>query len=384
VAKGLSNLPIGPILIILVGIIVVLYVLKNKNFLKFTTAAPVGGNTATGPHVYQTVGSPASDAPEEKERCGGRSVDMGIPTALDSYEATAIIDYGPADQNCSCGNEFDIKMFGPGHHSGGDCCWWLFCINNDGNGSVTTGGEGPHPTTVKDSTQGVIKASIGSVGGKKIGIKGVTWLNSDGASRHVEGWVDVTGAGTSWEKVVEDDLTSWGNETTATVNEVPKSESQPGEGQIVMFRVDCDQANWVFGEVIEIVPGQRSDGSGTAPSTTTPPATTPPAEEEEEPEEEEPEEQEEEDSGGDDEDNGGDGDSPGTRSQDPTTQRINSCSGLTGETYRSCVNGAAARSDRRRRGNLARRPMYRAMLSAYNYPNPRLLRRRRFRIGNIG
>ena len=171
---------------------------------------------ATGPHVYQTVGSPITDAPEEKTRCGGRSIDMGIPTTLDAYEATALISYAQGD-TCHCGPEFDIKMFGPGHHADTDCCWWLFCINADGQGSVTTGGEGPHPKTDKKSTQDVIPGNetVGSVEGKTIGIKGVTWLNTD-ASRHVEGWVDTTGSGTSWCKVVEDNISRWGKETTAT------------------------------------------------------------------------------------------------------------------------------------------------------------------------
>ena len=62
---------------------------------------------------------------------------MGIPVALDIYEATALVSYAQGD-TCHCRPEFDIKMFGPGHHEDGiDCCWWLFCINADGNGSVT-------------------------------------------------------------------------------------------------------------------------------------------------------------------------------------------------------------------------------------------------------
>jgi hypothetical protein len=40
-----------------------------------------------------------------------------------------------------CGTEFDVKTGGP-NHSGSNCCWRLFCINADGNGGITTGGEG--------------------------------------------------------------------------------------------------------------------------------------------------------------------------------------------------------------------------------------------------
>ena len=58
--------------------------------------------------VCATVGSPITDAPEEKTRCGGRSIDMGSPTTLDAYEATALISYAQGD-TCHFGPEFDIN-----------------------------------------------------------------------------------------------------------------------------------------------------------------------------------------------------------------------------------------------------------------------------------
>ena len=114
---------IGIITIILgiIAIIALVYFFKkNPNFIRNLMGGKIGvaadAVCATGPHVYQTVGSPITDAPEEKTRCGGRSIDMGIPTTLDAYEATALILYAQGD-TYNCRLEFDIKMFGPGHHA---------------------------------------------------------------------------------------------------------------------------------------------------------------------------------------------------------------------------------------------------------------------------
>lgn len=151
------------------------------------------------------------------------------------------------------------------------------------------------------------------------------------------------------------------------------------------LRIDGpDGHQFISRSIVEITPTDNPVGGGTA-LTSIPTrdrdaggGDTTTEEEEDEDEEDEDEDEDDED---DDNNNGGDGDSPGTRSQDSTTQRINSCSGLTGETYRSCVNGAAARSTRRR-GNIARRgPLTRAMISAYS-PNYFKLRKK-IRVGNV-
>ena len=56
--KGLSGLPLGPILVFIVGIIVILYILKNKNLFRFgsVTAGAAIGATVPGPNVYLVVG----------------------------------------------------------------------------------------------------------------------------------------------------------------------------------------------------------------------------------------------------------------------------------------------------------------------------------------
>jgi hypothetical protein len=352
----------------IVGFVVLLTVVKNPNFKKWldsliktgtqqlTPPPPSGGgqqqppppgsggSTATGQHVYAAGSGTCSgtDGSQSIGCSGGQTHSERHDfdsCQLTNYEATAILNYNAS--SCGCGDEFDVKLGGPGH-SDGNCCWWLIAVNNDGSGGITTGGEGPHPDTTKDSKEGVIVDSVGSVDGKKVGLKGVTWDNGNG-TRHFEGWVDVTGSGTSWQKVAEQDLAEWGNnEKTGTI----------ASDQQVEFRCDCDGVSWEAADVIEIQPGVLASGGGT---TTPPPATTPPAEEEDD---------EEEDGGGDG--NGGITPAP------PSTTCPSRCEPLRNSpaSYQACCSGTAGGARSRRRRARAARAMYGNMIDrfgAYNF-----------------
>ena len=56
--KGLAGVPIVPLIMILIGIVVVLYILKNKNLFRFASPVTAGaaiGATVPGPNVYPVV-----------------------------------------------------------------------------------------------------------------------------------------------------------------------------------------------------------------------------------------------------------------------------------------------------------------------------------------
>jgi hypothetical protein len=91
--------------ILIIGAIIAIVGLILPNFLKNLMGGKIGVAVDA---VCATVGSPITDAPEEKTRCGGRSIDMGSPTTLDAYEATALISYAQGD-TCHFGPEFDIN-----------------------------------------------------------------------------------------------------------------------------------------------------------------------------------------------------------------------------------------------------------------------------------
>ena len=56
---GLAGIPIGPLIIFIIGIIAIIVVLRNKNLFRFGSVmagATVGETTVQGPNVYPVVG----------------------------------------------------------------------------------------------------------------------------------------------------------------------------------------------------------------------------------------------------------------------------------------------------------------------------------------
>jgi hypothetical protein len=57
--RGFAGLPVMPLVIIVIGIIAVLIILRNKNLFRFgsvMTGAIVGETTVQGPNIYPIVG----------------------------------------------------------------------------------------------------------------------------------------------------------------------------------------------------------------------------------------------------------------------------------------------------------------------------------------
>lgn len=245
--------------------------IKSANLGGGTTGGGSAGSTAVGKHVYATAaGTCGGNIHTQDIGCsGGSSASQRGDhenCKLFNHEATGILQFGGG---CGCGDEATVKHYGPTHQDG-NCCWALAGIEQ--NGDISFGGEGPHPETVKDDKQGVIKANVGDVTGKKVGIKGVVW-DKGGGTFHQEFWVDVTGTGESWEKVAERDMTEWGHEE--------KTSTPAASDQQVEFRCDCSEAKWEATEVIEIAmpPTPASGGTSTTPAGGTTTTTTEPAEE---------------------------------------------------------------------------------------------------------
>lgn len=255
----------------IIAVVVLLYYAYRKGLFSNLFGGKLGaaaGDTATGWNVYSPVSGSECGGKDGSQTIGCSGNDVWSVRsdhdgcALTNYEATGIMVF-KQNSTCKCGTEFDVKIGGPSHGDG-NCCWWLFCINNDGSGGITTGGEGPHPDTDKDCKNGVLLDTIGDVQGKKIGIKAITWANQDG-TRHFEGWVDPSGSGTSWQIAAQVDSAEWGM-ATGCGGDANKSSSTIPSDQQVEFRCDCDDAQWEKTTVQEIVPNQRADGTTTAPT----------------------------------------------------------------------------------------------------------------------
>jgi hypothetical protein len=227
------------------GALVLDYLSKNVNVLAGTVplASPVtGGGNNCSHTVYPATGRKQvpgdklqhiTYASSHKGTTSRRINADNVP--FSSYEANWYLTLN--GQNCGKGyNQATIKMWGP-THSDSNCCWALLVIDDKGN--LSFGGEGPHPHT---STSQKKIASLGSLTGKSLGLKGIIWPLATGGA-HLEAWVDL---GAGWKKM--------GTWDRATVG-FSKTETKPAANQEVEFRIDCVGVTVKCAQVNEIKPG---------------------------------------------------------------------------------------------------------------------------------
>jgi hypothetical protein len=150
----------------------------------------------------------------------------GIPA--NNIESTVDFDWG------SCSDTMSIKHYGP-DHSDGNCCWLI--MNVDGAGKFFLGGEGPHPTTEKSNL--ATGSSMGSLKGKRVQVKLVTWIDSQ---VHARGY-GFTGG--KWVEYIKWDGASFG---------AKKKASKPASGANTQFRIDCSGINIHSATTAEINP----------------------------------------------------------------------------------------------------------------------------------
>lgn len=124
--KGLAGVPIAPLIIIVIGIIAVLYILKNKNLFRFGSvmAGAAVGATVQGPNVYPVVGDiPRSGAFGTSVANSGTSFrdNVSFPCDKCNREATWFFVSG--------GDDWTVKM---GSYGGGSDIGSLIGFNADG------------------------------------------------------------------------------------------------------------------------------------------------------------------------------------------------------------------------------------------------------------
>jgi hypothetical protein len=167
---------------------------------------PTPGGGAVGGPISQGGGCPSGQncGPCRSQSGGTRCECNGVKAA--AYEATFCGTWS--------GDDMSIKMWGPTHHSGSDCCWCILSVSPDGQFGIRH--EGPHPDTGS-------KSGSTSIGGKPSCIKGVISPGPKGA--HVEGWGLVGG---TWKKAFTYDGPCGLN----------KKSTKPHANQQVSFRCD--------------------------------------------------------------------------------------------------------------------------------------------------
>ena len=166
--KGLAGVPIIPLIVIIIGIVVVLYILKNKNLFKFgtaTTGAAVGA-TIPGPNVYPVVG-PALTSGIIPIRSSGTSFrdNQGFDCSKCARESTWFFVPG--------GSDWTVKM---GSHGEGSDNGSLIGFSADGQRWRC---EEPHMTYHDLSGEGSVQLEAS----QRVGIKGISW-NVSGNTQH--------------------------------------------------------------------------------------------------------------------------------------------------------------------------------------------------------
>ena len=168
---------------------------------KGATPAATGGASAGGcaKTVYTATGKTAEGkgtGAKKRNYASGKPSDTTQEWNVESspfknYEYTTYVNVGKPDHD----DTVSLKFYGP-HHSDGKGAWHMVDVGF-AKGDFSLGHEKPHPKT----TQGEVKGqAIGSIEGKRVGIKGVIYQGPSG--NHIEGWAD-TGAG--WKKMVQGD-----------------------------------------------------------------------------------------------------------------------------------------------------------------------------------
>ena len=222
--------------------------------MKSYAAAPTTGGGGCGDHIYPVAGAAKSGGAGKNQGIHYHStgkaavshrVDIQGWGGKANLEGTVWLTM-PA--TCSDGgkNGVDIKFYGPNHQPGA-CC---YCLGSMGvSGSTKFGGEGPHPTTNSNMKAG---ASVGAVGGKKVGFKHIIWKT--GSTIHQEIWTNTTG---KWVKAGEFNRSTCGN---------VKTSATPAGNAEVEFRSDCANVVYHCTEVVPITPPAGGVGPATKPA----------------------------------------------------------------------------------------------------------------------
>lgn len=192
--KGLAEIPIGPLIIFLIGIVAVIFILKNKHLLSFGPIATAGaavGATVQGPNVYPVVGDiPRSGGFGTSVANDGTSFrdNVSFPCDKCARETTWFFTPGaPGEGDMDC----TIKM---GSHGGGSDNGSLIGFSADGQRWRC---EGPHMTYHDLSGEGSVQLEAS----QRVGIKGISW-NVSGNTQHHEIWLNADTRASEMEETV--------------------------------------------------------------------------------------------------------------------------------------------------------------------------------------
>lgn len=137
------------------------------------------------------------------------------------------------------GSHIGLKMGGPNHSGGRECCWWDGGLRRNGTSYLEI--EYPHPTNKNTK---MLKSM-----GRKIdaGLLGVRWLNmKDGNARRIMFWVDKSGKANAYKWELMYDIKDTGQfMPTSYYDEVPNNQ----ELEIRISDVSPSNIKWHTGPI---------------------------------------------------------------------------------------------------------------------------------------
>ena len=137
------------------------------------------------------------------------------------------------------GSHIGLKMGGPNHSGGRECCWWDGGLRRNGDSYLEI--EYPHPTNKNTKYHKNIGRNIDA------GLLGIRWLNKkDGNARRVMLWVDKSKQKNAYKWELVYDIRDTGQYMpTSYYDEVPNNQ----ELEIRISDTPANKINWVTGPI---------------------------------------------------------------------------------------------------------------------------------------
>jgi hypothetical protein len=193
-----------------------------------------GGGTATGKQWYKANGSTTNLSTGRQDGSSNRW-NKNVIGWQNGFEVMGYLTV----TGMSGGSHIGLKMGGPNHSGGRECCWWDGGLRRNGTSYLEI--EYPHPTNKNTKHLKSIGRNIDA------GVLGIRWLNmKEGNARRVMLWVDKSKKVNAYKWELVYDIKDTGQfMPTSYYDEVPNNQ----ELEIRISDVSASKIKWHTGPV---------------------------------------------------------------------------------------------------------------------------------------
>ena len=203
-----------------------------------------GGGVATGSQWYKANGAMV---PLSKGRQDGES-NRWNKNVIGWQNGFEVMGYLTVT-GMQGGSHIGLKMGGPNHSGGKECCWWDGGLRRNGDAYLEI--EYPHPTNKNGKILGKMGRNIDA------GVLGVRWYNAkEGNKRRVMFWVDTSGKANAHKwRLMYSVLDNGQFMPTSYYDEVPNNQ----ELEIRISDVSPSKIKWHTGPISRKLQGSSSN-----------------------------------------------------------------------------------------------------------------------------